>query len=113
MSRCLLVLFNLNVCSCVQFSEALQSGKLQCAHTCVFIARQLACNRECQIMGIASLLKGVGVVFEQHLWVNVDENSQNSYKRMSLFMHTLYLNIDYILMSILMSRFTKAEWMNE
>lgn len=95
-SRCLLVLFNLNVCSCVQFSEALHSGKLQCAHTCVFIARQLACNGECQIMGIASLLKGLGVVFEQHLWVNVDEKSQNSNKRMSLFMHTLYLNIDYI-----------------
>lgn len=65
------------------------------------------------IMGMASLLKGVRVIFEQYLWVNVDGKLQNCKNRMSFFMHTLYLNIDYILMSILMSRFTKAEWMNE
>lgn len=46
-------------------------------------------------MGISSVLKGVRIIFEQNLWVNVDEKSQNS-NRMSFFMHTLYLNIDYI-----------------
>lgn len=47
-------------------------------------------------MGIASLLKGVRVNFEQFFWVYVDEMSQNSKNIMSFFMHTLYLNIKYI-----------------
>lgn len=47
-------------------------------------------------MGIASLLKGVRVNFEQLFWVYVDEMSQNSKNIMSFFMHTLYLNIKYI-----------------
>lgn len=46
--RCLLVLFNLNVCSCVQSSEALNSGK----HVHVFALPDIsACNRECQNYG--------------------------------------------------------------
>lgn len=44
-------------------------------------------------MGIASLLKGVRVIFEQFFGVNVGEMSQNSKNRMSFFMHTLYLSI--------------------
>lgn len=47
-------------------------------------------------MGIASLLKGVRVNFEQFFGVYVDEMSQNSKNIMSFFMHTLYLNIKYI-----------------
>lgn len=43
-------------------------------------------------MGIASLLKGLRVIFEQ-VFGFMSNNSKN---RMSFFMHTLYLNIENI-----------------
>lgn len=57
--RCLLVLFNLNVCSCVQFSEV-------CTYMFSLpVSRPATENVRLKkgLMGIASLLKGV--IFEQ------------------------------------------------
>ncbi len=68
-------------------------------HIHVFIARQSAWNGECQIkkglMGIASLLKGLRVIFEQVFGFMLIM-SKNSKNRMSFFMHTVYLNIENI-----------------
>ncbi len=66
-------------------------------------------------MGIASLLNGVRVIFEQFLWVYVDEMSQNSKNIMSFFMHTLYLNIKYIdeYIDVKVYKGWVNEWMND
>ncbi len=68
-------------------------------HIHVFIARQSTWNGECQIkkglMGIANMLKGLRVIFEQVFGFMLIM-SKNSKNRMSFFMHTLYLNIENI-----------------
>ncbi len=89
--RCLLVLFNLNVCSCVQFSEVC---------TCMFslpVSRPATENVRLKngLMGIANMLKGLRVIFEQVFGFMLIM-SKNSKNRMSFFMHTLYLNIENI-----------------